>query len=335
MNTFYLSQKKHQKDWRKTNIHSLDWGYQNGDRYEHIVPKSNWKETLWIGIRKELPEYLKLKNIQAHTGTHNLLSSWVLCANLYFPVRNNAELKRVMVDFLNQKVSDQITGIIDVDLEFAFPENDNLHPAILLGELDGNRGSGQTSPDVAFIVQTKDGNGIILTECKFTEHSFYPCSARRNEDNTKRIGNPDRERCMVPADRIIYETICHQTIWGRKYWSLLRLSEIGENILKRCPAATAGYQLFRQHALAEGIAQSGRFTLVSSTVAFDERNIDLKNCLKRTGINDFQTGWAPLFEGKSIFKTWTHQEWVTFVRDNQEKGEFDSWLEYLNERYGY
>jgi hypothetical protein len=42
-----------------------------------------------------------------------------------------------------------------------------------------------------------------------------------------------------------------------------------------------------------------------------------------------------LFDGEAIFKTWTHQDWVQFVRENQVYGEFDEWLDYLKERYNY
>jgi hypothetical protein len=240
-----------------------------------------------------------------------------------------------MLEFLKRHVSDQITEITDVELEFAFPKEDELHPAKLLGEMDGSRGSGQTSPDVAFKVKTIDGDGLILTECKYTEHSFYGCSARKIDKESKRINNPDPDRCMIRVKERDYSSVCHQTVWGRKYLSLLEISEFGISKLERCPAATAGYQLLRQQALAEGIAQNGRYTFVASTVAFDNRNAVLKGCLSTTGIDGFQTGWGKLFAGKAIFKTWTHQDWVQFVSDNQVNGEFREWLGYLNERYGY
>ena len=332
---FSHQQREHLAYWRKTNISTSEKGFQNKKDYEHIVPKKIWHETLWTGIRIELLKYLSENHIQPHSGTHNLLSSWVVCANLYFPVRQNISLRLLMLEFLKQKVSSKIIEVTNVELEFAFSKEDNLHPSNLLGEKDGNRGSGQTSPDVAFLVNTLDGKGIVLTECKYTEHSFYPCSARRTYENEKRKGNPDPIRCMRFANGVDYKCICNQGVWGRKYWNLLNLSAFGERVLKRCPAATAGYQLFRQQALAEGIMQSGQFSLVVSSVAFDTKNTNLKNCLKRTGIPDFQTEWSKVFEGKSSFKTWTHQEWVQFVRDNQVNGEFDSWLIYLNERYGY
>lgn len=335
MYTFYVNQKNHHKIWRKTNIKDASWGYQNGKQYEHIVPKSVWIETLWKDIKKELPIYLKTKNIQSHTGTHNLVSSWVNCANLYFPIRENESLKGLMLEFLKQKISDSIIEIKEVELEYAFPKDDELHPAKLLGEMDGGRGSGQTSPDVAFKVKTKNGKGLVLTECKYTEHSFYSCSARKVDNKLNRINNPDSKRCMNKVPECDYSSVCHQTVWGRKYLSMLEISEFGKIKLKRCPAATAGYQLLRQQALAEGIAKSGRYSLVASTVAYDGRNTNLKRCLRTTGLDDFQTDWAPLFDGKAIFKTWSHQDWVQYVRNNQNNGEFDEWLDYLEERYGY
>lgn len=330
-------------EWRKVNIKTKEVFQSKNSKtgesiiHSYILPKKFWQETIWSGIRDDskLQKYLEDNNIQSHTGTNNLVSSWVNCANLYFPIRENESLKHLMLEFLKQKISDSIVEIEEVELEFAFPEDDELCPTNLLGELGGSRGSGQTSPDVAFKVITKNGKGLVLTECKYTEHSFYGCSARKVDNKLDRINNPDPKRCMESLADSNYASVCHQSVWGRKYLSLLEISEFGKNKLKRCPAATAGYQLLRQQALAEGIVKSGRYTLVASTVAFDKRNTDLKGCLKTTGIDDFQTDWGELFTGKAVFKTWTHQDWVQFVRDNQLNGEFDDWLLYLNQRYGY
>ena len=52
--------------------------------------------------------------------------------------------------------------------------------------------------------------------------------------------------------------------------------------LPQCPAANSAYQLFRQQALAEGIAQSGMYDLVVSNVAVDT-----------TGTSP----WTPRFSG--------------------------------------
>lgn len=326
---FHDDQRVQQVHWRDKYLAIKGFGYQNRNQYAHIVPKKDWEQTLWTGIRTELPIYLQENQIQSHTGTHNLLSSWVLCANLYFPVRIYPQFKMLMQEFLQNRISAVIVEVTAVELEFAF--EGGLSPADLLGEQGGSRGSGQTSPDVAFLVRTKQGEGIILTECKYTEHSFYPCSARTTRDSEMRKHNPDPRRCMNPANACTYETICHQKKWGRKYWEHLEMSEVGKATLKRCPASTSGYQLLRQHSLANGIAKSDKFSLVMSCVAYDSRNEDLRNCLRTTGINDFSKDWAGMFVGEAKFNTWTHQDWVAFVRARRLQ---DDWTSYMKERYG-
>ena len=229
---FHDMQKEYQIEWRKENIPTKEWGTQNGRKYEHIIPRGKWEETLWNGIRGEVMEFLTEKEVQAHTGTHNLLSSWVNCANLYFPVRIEKEFKRLMLGFLQERIDADILALEDVELEFAL--DGELSPATALGEIGGKRGSGQTSPDVAFLVQYKDGKGIVLTESKYTEHNFYPCSARTTIESERRPANPDPSRCLLPANGTDYRTICHQMVWGRKYWDNLETfrtwSEDSENV---------------------------------------------------------------------------------------------------------
>ena len=335
MTNFNLDQRKAQIAWRKKNVIDKEKGLYKGVPQEHIISKEHWTETLWSGIRKDLPQYLVDNDIKLHAGANNLVNSWAVSANVYFPIHQNKALKGLMLEFLKQRVSSEIVELYDVIIEFAFPEDSPLHPSNLLGETGGKKGAGITATDVAFLLKTKTGNGLVLATCKFTEHSFYTCSARRTNRKGDQKGNPDPSRCMQAAADCNYESICHQTACGRDYWSLLNLSEIGKKTLKNCPAATEGFQLFCKQAFAEGIMKSGDFSLVVSAVAFDDRNQELKGCLKETGIDDFQTGWGEAFDGDAVFKSWTHQDWVQFVRENQVDGEFDDWLTYLKERYNY
>lgn len=336
---FYETQKISQIEWWKNYSFQPNWeserekwGTQNKVSYAHIT-KGDWTKLLWKGIQVELPKYLGT-TIKAHSGVGNLLSSWVAAANLYFPARNNTHLKDLLFAFLQAKVSTDIIKVVDVELEYSL-EGD-LSPKELLGEMDGGRGTGQTSPDVAFVVNTTQGDGLILTECKYTEHSFYRCSARRITDRGDKPANPHPEKCLQAAAICNYGALpCHQSVWGRKYLDNFELTSAGKSKLTRCPAATAGYQLMRQQALANGIMKSGKYDLVVSTVSFDARNKALIECLKRTGIPDFQTGWEEIYLHGADFRTWHHQDWVKFVRDHQKSGEFDDWLKYLNDRYGY
>lgn len=329
---WWSNYSKH-KDWQTNR--SL-WGKWRNHSVSHIT-EADLTKLVVPDIKNELKEYISKEGIQIHTGHKNLKSSWVLCANLYFLVRSNPSFKKLMLGFLKEKISDKITKITELELEFAFPQGDALHPENLLGEKGGSRGSGQTSPDIAFIVKTKQGKGIILTECKYTETSFYKCSARKSDKNKNRVDNPDPTRCLKSLNEVEYSTFCFQKKnLGRKYIELLKFSQDAKKYLKQCPAATNGYQLFRQQALAEGIAtKSNEYDLVVSSVAFDQKNTDLISCLSPIGVDDFQSGWANIFEGKALFKTWTHQEWVQYVRTNQLDNKFNSWLQYMEDRYGY
>ena len=104
--------------------------------------------------------------------------------------------------------------------------------------------------------------------------------------------------------------------------------------LAYCPAMTDGYQLLRQQALAQGILNAGMFDYVISGVAYDERNIQLLGCLKRTGIDDFRVEWSKLFTSGVSFHSFSHQAlvaWVTRSRVDYVK----KWGEYVSDRYGY
>jgi len=83
------------------------------------------------------------------------------------------------------------------------------------------------------------------------------------------------------------EAQCYMIKWelgrrtNRRYWNYLRFSEKAFQTLRRCPAANAGYQLFRQQALAEAITQNSSYSTVISCVAYDERNEAVKKLVKQ------------------------------------------------------
>lgn len=332
MSDFSRYMDNYQTNWRRSSLENQEQGVQNGKQRPWILPRELWEQGLWAGIRdgaESLPAYLHKNSVQRHDGAHNLKSSWMLCANLYFPFRED---RITLASFLRANIHPGIDTVDCVELEWA-AEEAMLRPAALLGEPYGQRGSNQTSPDIAFIVN--GGKGIILTEVKFTEHSFYPCSGR------KRIyDNPAPRRC-VDIGKVYKDPAgqCHMLRWAkgrrtnRKYWDYLKLTPQAFDTLKRCPAATSGYQLFRQHALAEALAQRGQYDIVISCIAYDERNHVLRDCLKGTGLGDFAADWGALFEGKARFATFTHQEWVRWVAGNS-KANWQDWLDYASRRYG-
>ena len=324
--------------WRRANIASRDHGWQNGKQYEWILPQRMWEAGLYPGIRAgapgSLPAYLEAEGVQRHQGSHNLKSSWILCANLYFPFRGSPEGRSLLAGFLRERVHPSIASVDRLELEYAEPEDSPLHPSRLLGEMGGSRGAGQTSPDLGFIVN--GGRGLILTENKWVEHSFYRCSGQEKTGNDKRAANPDLGRCLVPASVLANpQGQCELVAWGRKYWEHLRpaIDRGRWAALRACPAASGGYQLFRQQALAEGIAASGKYAFVVSCLAVDERNEDLRTCLRGAGIPDIRQ-WGQLFKGRATFAVFTHQAWVRWVAARGDRTQWGEWLRYADERYG-
>ncbi len=334
MSEFDTYTREHQTNWRRDHLQDQTPGVHNKISYPFILPRNSWQDGLWKGIQagsvEPLSDYLQQNQIDHHTGVHNLRSSWVLCANLYFPFRQDKEL---IAGFLRQHVSSEIASVTDIELEYA--ASAPYDPKTLLGEPDGTRGKNQTSPDVAFIFETADGNeGIVLTENKFVEHSFYSCSGRK-----PKYCNPNSLRCLDFGKTYSdLKSQCYLLDWAegqrqnRRYWEYLKISEHGKKVIKNCPAAMAGYQLFRQQALAEAFIESGRFSQAISSVAYDKRNETLIGCLKRTGI-DTCDEWGSLFAGKAKFATFTHQQWVEFVEHNDAIGKWKNWLEYVKCRY--
>ena len=336
MATFDQQMNEHQTDWRKKNVECTGTGEQLGRRRPWILPRDLWEQGLWPGIRKcsdnSLSDYLKLNEVQKHGGVHNLKSSWVLCANMYFPFGASDEGRALFASFLKAHVDEEIDTLETIELEFAEPRGSQLHPSQLLGEEGGNRGANQTSPDLGLRVNGR--RGLVLVENKFTEHSFYECSAWRHKGSSRRCGNPDPGRCDSPLQVAEDESRCHQSSWRRRYWEHLA-HEVDREALKDlciCPAARHGYQLFRQQALAEGIARSGKYDLVVSAVAIDERNGKLEAGLRRSGIGGFEQ-WGRIFRGRARFAVFTHQKWVDWVRD-KGNSRWGHWLSYVTERYG-
>jgi len=334
--------ERYQISWRgKNKLLEGKWGDYRGKPREHILPEDHWLQGVWQPICHALDQYVSVHKIQPSSQKNNLKSSWVQCINLFFAMRCNPNIRRLFMSFLTRQLGIKVTSIEALEFEYAAPGN--LEPKRLLGEQGGSRGSGQTSPDIAVIFGCEDGkSGIYLIENKYTEHHFYKCSGADTKQSRSHIkmglsSNDNPERCRDVKE--VYRNphnMCHQQKWGRRYWDLLRES-IDEDSLTACgicPALTDGYQLFRQQAYAQGIADSRLFDFVISGVAYDQRNAALISCLKGIGFQNFADDWPRLFNTSVIFHCFTHQSlvsWITRSRSNFVK----EWGKYITDRYEY
>jgi len=328
MSDFIDVMRKHQIQWRKKNLsHIKENGKQNGKVYEHILPWANHMQNFYPGIRESLGRYVEDKKIHMHTGIHNLMSSWVLCANLYWPFNNN-EGFNLLSRYLSDASGIDINKIQDLELEYA--EEGEFDPQHLLGEDSGVRGSGQTSPDLAIKFLTEDNKkGIFLIESKFTEHSFYVCSGYNKTKGGKLP--PDPAKCKNTRGILDSDfQNCRLVAWKRKYWNLLK-GDLNQEKFKtsRCPMSVSCYQLFRQQALAKGLEK--RYDISVSCVTVDSRNEELINSSNKVGLKSFPEGWKELFP-KVSFLWLNHRDWFEFVKLHSD-GAWEDWLKYIGERY--
>ena len=194
MTAFRDQMERDQLAWKARRLpHVTGRGWWQKKQYDHILPADARDESLWPGIRaggvRPLADYLKLLGVQAHKGRDNLLSSWTMSANLYFPFGKD-DARGLVAGFLADRTGFAVEAVNAVELEYAL--DPPLDPPTLLGELGGKRGANQTSPDVAFELHLRGGRrAVVLTEVKWTEHNFYPCSGYKSLDKAER-----QARCL-------------------------------------------------------------------------------------------------------------------------------------------
>ncbi len=340
MTTFRDTMCDAQLAWKARHLgHVRGQGTWQGRPYDHILPRRSAAENLWPGLRdgvvRPLEPWLAAHDVQPHKGRDNLLSSWTLCANLYFPFGSSPEARAVLAGFLRAQSGLPIAAVTVIELEYALPAP--LDPGTLLGERDGKRGANQTSPDVAFEALLDDGRpALVLTEVKFVEHSFYDCSG------CKALPREERRGTCWDLSHVLTDptTRCPQAATrGRRYWdhlaAPLRNSPAAART-HRCPAAKGGYQLFRQQALAEALAHSGRFGAVVSAIAVDARNHGLMRSMRASGLADIRSGWAAMFAGTGGFVAFDHQGWWAWVGQSKDAPAWvANWHGWIGERYGY
>jgi hypothetical protein len=321
--------------WRRAHVSTQESGVQNRVTYPWLLPRWAWQEGLWPPLRGDGPgsleHHLTTAKVSRHSGCHNLKSSWISGVNLYLPFGQGETGRALLAGFLAHSVDPRVRSVDSLELEWSGDRE--FSPRTLLGEMGGTRGRGQTSPDIAFSVNRAEG--LLLVENKLVEHSFYACSARLGSGSVTRPGHPDPARCDDVAALVADPGICHQQALGRQYWRWLYDAVDARAFarLPRCPAATAGYQLLRQQALAEALARSGRYRFVASVVALDERNERLSRSLASSGIADV-TGWGQLFRGRASFALFTHQRWAAWVRTHDADGAWRGWSDWIAHRYG-
>ena len=298
-------------------------GKWRGKPYPHILPSGKWQYNLFEGIRDSVIQYFERNYIAWHQQKHNLLSSQILCVNLFFPLRQHLD---VIQSFLSSHFSD-VERVIDIDFEYIGPYEKNYFNE------DGGRGQNRTSSDVAIIWKDKSNNkNMLLLEFKFTEPNFGECSKQ---------SNPNRSRCQS-ATKVIEtpEKECWRAIRGRSYWE--RILSVGSPFRrealtaeKYCPFRYDFYQLMRNQLLAHCIEADSQadFSRVDFGIIYHADNETLLRMARPfAGERNPLKAWPRLLKDPNKFHTFTIQELLDAVDRKLPVG-LAEWRSYLKWKY--
>jgi len=292
--------------------------------YEHILPARQWTQNLWSEVRQTAVDYFRRKKIKWHNEKGNLLSSQILCVNIFFPFRDHLSL----LDGFLREFYPSLAKVTDVDFEYIGEKNYFNEP--------GGRGYNRTSTDVSIEWEDTVGKrNLLLIEFKFTEPNFGECS---------KSGNPDQQRCNH-AELIIssHKTQCYRSEKQRTYWDTI-LSPQGPLIVEMlnktqyCPFRYDFYQLMRNQLLAHHITEDkgSGFHFAEFAVCYDERNKTLLHLSHPVAgdTNPF-TSWKSFLKNPSSFKHFTIQQLLEYIENTDNlPSELEQWRVYLNKRYG-
>lgn len=301
-------------------------GNWRGGQYPHILPSELWDLNLWEQIRDTARIHFVEDNIAWHDQRHNLLSSQILCVNIFFPLRNEHEL---FTGFLAGHIP-QLAGVSKMYFEYIGDKNYLNEP--------GSRGRMRTSADIALEwSDASNSRGLLLLEFKFTEREFGRCGGATSP------GNVDRSRCRQPS-KIVQapEKMCYLVKpKQRPYWEIalgpdspLRIDLLTKE--SYCPFRYDFNQLMRNQFLAhliESDPNSG-FQRALFGVAYHAENDQLLRMGRPfNGERNPLKAWAGLLREPDSFITFTLQDLLAWM-DSRLPSHLEEWRAFLSAKYG-
>jgi len=314
-----------QAEYKENSLKIKECGTWRDKRYRHILPEDDWAQNLWENIRGSVTRYFEDNEIAWHKEKDNLLSSQIMCVNLFFPLK---QYPNVLKPWLAQTYPD-IQDVVGIDLEYIGPENKNYFKET------GGRGQNRTSSDVSIEWKDKQGKkNLLLLEFKFTESNFGNCSKKENLDrrlchSAKNVVNSPQTQCYRALPQV-----------GRTYWQFIldNSSPFKKEALMtetHCPFLYGFYQLMRNQLLAHCIQSDIDigFHRVEFGVMYHADNDKLLIMSHKFGEerNPFKA-WLTLLKNPDTFHVFTIQGFLNSTETGLPH-ELKNWRSYIKERY--
>lgn len=324
MQDFNERMREQQAQYKTAMLGITTQGKWRGKEYPHILPEDCWSLNLWEEISNEAIKYFTRSNIAWHKYKHHLLSSQIMCVNIFFPLKQHLD---VLKPWLSNHFHD-VGNVVDLDFEYIGPEDKNYFNE------KGGRGQNRTSSDVSitWLDKAKRKN-MLLLEFKFTESAFGECGKQ---------DNPDRSRCLS-SEKVVNspQTQCYRAEVKRTYWDII-LSDNSPLHKDRlavdsyCPFRYDFYQLMRNQLLAHCI-QSDRgagFDRVDFGVIY---HADSDKLLRMShpfdGERNPLEAWPTLLRNTDTFHVFTVHDFIGTI-ETRLPANLTGWRTYLEKRYG-
>lgn len=322
MGNFREQVEKHQIKYKKEVLRVEQIGRWRGRPYPHILPERLWTLNLWEGIREEAQRYFNNNDIAWHIQKHNLLSSQIMCVNIFFPLKQHLDILKV---WLSHHFN-ELEKVVNLDFEYIGPKNYFNEP--------GGRGQNRTSSDLSITwLDKKERQNMLLLEFKFTEPDFGQCSKQ---------GNPDPKRCYLSKKVVAFpETECYRVEEKeRRYWEYVLSSDgpFQKELLTKesyCPFRYDFYQLMRNQLLAHCIKSDPElgFNRVEFGVIYHADNEVLTRMPRPFGgEHNPLEAWPNLLKAPNTFHVFAVQEFLNTV-ETKLHGNLLNWRTHVKQRY--
>jgi hypothetical protein len=312
-----------QKEYKENILGVKNMGTWKCKPYPHILPEEVWGLNLWDDIRESAQYYFNDNQIAWHKEKHNLLSSQIMCINLFFPLK---QYPKVLKPWLAKAYPD-IQDVFGLNFEYTGPQNKNYFNE------QGSAGQNRTSSDLSIEWEDKQGRkNLLLLEFKFTELAFGPCS---NKDNL------DRKLCFQPKKIVdLPKTYCYRAKIERAYWEFILSpdSPFRREALTTesyCPFLYGFYQLMRNQLLAYCIqsdSKSGFQKAEFGIMYHDENTALLRMSHPFGGERNPLKAWPTLLKNPDTFHVFTIQEFLNAI-ETSLPNELRGWRSYIKDRY--
>jgi len=324
MKEFDKRMRELQSQYKTATLGITAQGKWKSTKYPHILPEGKWDLNLWDSIRKEAQFYFNDNNIAWHKYKHNLLSSQVMCVNIFFPLKKHLD---VLEPWLSSYFNN-VGNVVDLDFEYIGPEGKDYFNE------NGGRGQNRTSSDVSitWLDKAKRKN-MLLLEFKFTESSFGECGKK---------GNPDRSRCLS-SNKVVAspQTQCYRAEVGRTYWDIIPTNEspLRKERLTAdgyCPFRYDFYQLMRNQLLAHCIqadSEAGLHRVEFGVIYHADNDKLLRMSHSFDGERNPLKAWRSMLKNPDPFHYFAVQDLISTIEERLPDGLIE-WRTYLKQRYG-